>query len=139
MEDFSRHTYFFDDGIHFTCRQCGACCTGAPGVIRVSDMEIEAMAAFLNLPIDRFMATAVRPVDHGFSLCEHEADGSCVFYEDGCMVYPVRPRQCRTYPFWFSVLRSEDRWRQVARQCPGIGRGRRYSREEILQIVQSTF
>lgn len=129
---------FFDDGIRFSCQRCGVCCTGAPGVVRVGPEEAEAIAAFLEIPVARFADTYLRPMVGGFSLIEDD-DGRCVFYRDGCRIYPVRPRQCITYPFWFSALRSEARWQQVTRQCPGIGRGRLFTREEILRIVQSTF
>ncbi len=68
------------------------------------------------------------------SIREH-ADGCCVFYADGCLIYPVRPLQCRIYPFWFNILRSEKKWRQEEKQCAGIGKGRLYTREEILELV----
>ena len=33
------------------------------------------------------------------------ANGDCVFWDRkaGCTVYPARPAQCRTWPFWESV------------------------------------
>ena len=33
------------------------------------------------------------------------ANGECVFWDRqaGCTVYPARPAQCRTWPFWESV------------------------------------
>ena len=36
-------------------------------------------------------------------------NGDCVFFHGEsrtCQVYPVRPRQCRTWPFWNSDLSS---------------------------------
>lgn len=96
------------------------------------------MAAFLEISAARFADTYLRPIDGGSSLLEGD-DGRCVFYREGCRIYSVRPRQCKTYPFWFSALRSEARWRQATRQCPGIGHGRHFTREEILRIVQTTF
>jgi hypothetical protein len=53
-------------------------------------------------------------------------------------IYPVRPLQCRTYPFWFQNLRSEKKWRLTGTACPGIGQGRRYSKDEILALLQLT-
>ena len=71
----------------------------------------------------------------GPRISEHP-DGRCVFYgDDGCAVYAVRPRQCRTFPFWVRNLRSAERWGRVAAACPGIGAGRRYSKERILEIL----
>ncbi len=65
-------------------------------------------------------------------------DGRCLFYDDGCSIYPVRPDQCKTYPFWFENLRSVKKWRRLSRECPGIGCGPLYSKDKILKIVQST-
>ena len=134
MNELNQRPYFFDTGIRFACQQCGACCTGAPGVVRVSAREIEPIAAFLDIPAQELIATVLFPWEDGHSVRE-DADGRCLFYEDGCRIYPVRPRQCRIFPFWVSNLRSEARWDSIRRQCPGIGKGRRYSREEILDIL----
>ncbi|NOX37052.1 MAG: YkgJ family cysteine cluster protein [Calditrichaeota bacterium] len=63
-------------------------------------------------------------------------NGACIFFDgQGCQIYPVRPLQCRTYPFWPEHLKSAYRWKMVARQCPGVNRGRLYSAEEIVQMA----
>ena len=129
--------YFFDTGIRFQCQQCGVCCTGEPGTIYVAQDEIESLAGHLHLPVDDFIQQYLYPFKDSYSIREH-ADGRCFFYDDGCTVYPLRPHQCRTFPFWFSNLRSENEWREVQRKCPGIGTGRLYSRDEILSVVQTT-
>ena len=136
MNKLDQRPYFFDDGICFECQQCGACCTGAPGVVRVRDHEIAAIATFLDTSIQETIDTLLFPWEDGHSVRE-DADGRCLFYEDGCRIYPVRPRQCRTFPFWVSILRSEARWNSVRRQCPGIGKGRRYAKGEILAFLES--
>ena len=127
-------SYFFDSGLRFACQRCGVCCTGTPGVIRVSTGEIETIAAFLEITPERFTRDYLIDLEGGWSIGEH-TDGRCRFYADGCRIYPVRPRQCRSYPFWFNILRSERSWQREGRQCAGIGRGRFYSREEILDLV----
>jgi Fe-S-cluster containining protein len=43
-----------------------------------------------------------------------------------CTVYPARPRQCRTWPFWNSNLRTPDDWQETCRVCPGSGKGKLY-------------
>mgnify|MGYP003145583089 FL=1 len=35
---------WYRDGLHFSCTQCGNCCTGAPGVVWVDESEIKAIA-----------------------------------------------------------------------------------------------
>jgi Fe-S-cluster containining protein len=53
-----------------------------------------------------------------------------------CRVYPVRPRQCRTWPFWAENLRRHVWYGEVRKRCPGVGKGRRYGAEEIESIIQ---
>jgi hypothetical protein len=36
-------------------------------------------------------------------------------------------------------LRSESRWRRVSQECPGIGKGRRYKKEEIFLLMEPSF
>ena len=133
----NRHSYFFDSGLQFECRQCGACCVGEPGTIYVFNEEIDAIATFINLDRKDFRHRYLYPFRDSYSILEDD-QGRCLFFDDGCTIYPVRPKQCRTFPFWFSNLRSEKHWRKIAGQCPGIGHGRWYSREEIFTIVATT-
>lgn len=134
MDQFFQHRYFFDNGLQFECRQCGRCCTGDPGLVRVTPGEIKAISEYLGIARSLFIKQYLYPRREGFCINEDEG-GRCLFYQDGCRVYPVRPMQCRTFPFWFDNLRSEKKWRQIAAECPGIGRGRLYSKFEILDIL----
>jgi Fe-S-cluster containining protein len=129
--------YFFDAGIYFQCRQCGQCCVGEPGTIYVTKDEIATLAGHFRLTIPEFTERYLYPFKDSFSIGE-DADGRCLFFDNGCTIYPLRPGQCRTFPFWFSNLRSESRWRRVEMACPGIGHGRRYGRDEILAIIRTT-
>ena len=129
--------YFFDQGLSFECQGCGVCCTGAPGTIYVAQEEIGAIAKHLGLGVSDFIARYLYPYKDSFSIGE-DVRGNCLLFHEGCRVYPVRPFQCRAFPFWFSNVRSESRWKKIARQCPGIGRGRRYSKEEIIVIARKT-
>jgi Fe-S-cluster containining protein len=134
-----RHrSYFFDPGILFECRQCGACCTGDPGIVHVYHDEVESIARYLSEGVLSFIEKYLYTIKGEYGIKEH-ADGQCYFYQDGCTIYPVRPGQCRTFPFWFENLRSWKKWRQVSKACPGIGSGKLYSKEQILKIINSTF
>ena len=128
--------YFFDVGLRFACTQCGQCCTGAPGIVYVAPNQLQPLAAHLGLSVPDTRQRFLAPWRDGHTIRE-KPDGRCAFYEDGCTIYPVRPTQCRTWPFWLNNLRSQTRWDQVAGQCPGIGCGRHYTREEILTLVST--
>ncbi len=126
---------FFKDGIRFECTRCGHCCTGEPGSIFVNSGEIQNIREYLGMEEAAFEQGCLRPMPGGFSIREKE-NGDCIFYtEGGCSIHDLRPVQCRTYPFWFSTMRSEEQWLKTCAECPGIGQGRLYTQEEILKTV----
>ena len=111
-------------GLRFKCTQCGNCCGGAPGYVWITPQDMGRIAAFLDLPLERFQRTYVRQVGDAFSLTEKK-NFDCVFLkrENGkamCGIYPVRPVQCRTWPFWNLNLKSPDAWADAATRCPGM-------------------
>jgi Fe-S-cluster containining protein len=138
MNNLDQRPYFFDAGIRFACQRCGACCTGDPGVVRVELREIADIAGYLGVSLSAVIVTAIHPHGNGHRICE-TSDGRCLFFDDGCRIYPVRPLQCRTFPFWFANLRAEARWHKISYQCPGIGNGRLYTKNEIIDIISHSF
>lgn len=138
MDDpFATRAYFFDPGIRFICQRCGVCCTGVPGTIYVAPEEIYSISASLGLTDAEVIRRHLYPFQDSYSIKEDDR-GHCVFFNEGCAIYAARPLQCRAFPFWFRNLRSEAHWHEVQRQCPGIGRGQRHSREAILQLAGAT-
>jgi len=129
--------YFFDAGLRFACQRCGVCCTGAPGTIYVSREEVDAISRFLGRTAAEAVETFLYPYKSSFSIREKE-NGDCFFFEAGCAIYPVRPFQCQSFPFWFENVRSRAHWQALSRQCPGIGQGRLFSREEIMELARRT-
>ncbi len=113
---------WYKKGLSFRCTECGKCCTGSPGYVWVEPEEMQEMAAYLQISLQEFHDRYVRKIGERFSLKELKFRGyDCVFLKDKkCSVYPCRPRQCRTYPFWPSVLRSEETWRRESLACEGI-------------------
>ena len=131
------HHYFFDSGIRFECRRCGNCCTGSPGIVRISPQEIDSLADYLKLSAVDFIRLYLCRASDGLCLAE-EKNGNCCFYHHGCTIYPVRPKQCKTYPFWFSSLRSDIAWENTCRECPGIGTGWKFTRDQILELLSES-
>lgn len=120
-------------GLRFGCTQCGRCCTGKPGTVKVSNADIQRLAKRGGFSETRFRADYTRPLAGGITSLREREDGACVFYDSnqGCTVYDLRPRQCRTHPFWRANLKSPAAWEAAARGCPGIGQGDLCSAEEI--------
>ena len=125
---------WYREGLQFTCSGCGDCCTGAPGWVWVNKEEIAAIAEQVGEEdIAQFEKMYVRSVGIRKSLKEFP-NGDCVFFDSekrNCQVYEARPRQCRTWPFWDSNLKSEATWKETCQECPGSGKGQLYSLGEI--------
>jgi Fe-S-cluster containining protein len=128
---------WYADGLRFSCTRCGHCCTGAPGFVWVDDEAIAAIAGFLGEPIEEVRGLYTRLAHRGPTLRE-KANGDCVFYDRtrGCTIYPVRPPQCRTWPFWESNVESPEAWHQTCQVCPGSGQGELISAEEITRRLK---
>lgn len=128
---------WYKDGLQFTCTQCGDCCTGSPGVVWIYDQDIEAIAEHLDKPIGEIRLFHTRQVGNRLSLTEF-ANGDCTFFDPetrGCKVYPVRPTQCRTWPFWKSNLDSEASWKAACKECPGAGQGSQFTQLQIDELA----
>jgi hypothetical protein len=143
---------WYADGLSFTCTQCGNCCTGAPGYVWISDEELSRLAEHLKTSVEQVVTQYCRRVGGRVSLNEHrtpQGNYDCVFLREQrvpgeseprrtCAVYPVRPLQCRTWPFWDANLSSEQSWRHAARRCPGIGKGRPFTLGQIEDLRTAT-
>jgi hypothetical protein len=128
---------WYRDGLRFRCTRCGNCCTGAPGFVWVNEAEIAAIAAHIGEPADEVRERHTRPAGPERSLRE-KANGDCIFFDRqaGCTIYPVRPRQCRTWPFWESNLKTPEAWERTCSVCPGSGKGELISAEEITRRMK---
>ena len=120
-----KNDVWYSNGLRFECSQCGDCCTGAEGYVWVNQAEIDAMSARLQISSDVFEKQFVRRIGVRRSLTERPG-GDCVLLDAetrGCTVYEDRPRQCRTWPFWNSNLKSAASWDEAAESCPGCNKG----------------
>ena len=74
-----------------------------------------------------------------YSLIE-KPGGDCIFWDKhaGCTVYPARPVQCQTWPFWPENVETQEDWDQVREICPGSGQGRLYTVDEIVSSISKT-
>jgi len=131
----TRTDVWYARGLRFGCTRCNRCCTGPPGYVWVHRREIVRIADFLKMPVPDFARQYCRKVWWRVSLKERP-NGDCVLLTpEGCRIYPVRPRQCRTFPFWEQNLRSRECWEALKNRCPGVGRGRIYSAQDIRRIM----
>jgi len=110
-------------GLYFECSRCGACCMKKGSIFFISQ-EISAAAKCLGMRTHEFRKKfIITTIDGVYEIYTPDA---CPLLDSSskCTIYKARPAQCRTFPFWNSILHSPKNYRTVRKECPGIGRGR---------------
>lgn len=127
---------WYAKGLRFTCQQCHRCCRASqPGWVYARPQEIRRIAKHLELSPETFRRRYLRRDPSGETVLQVSKNGDCIFWKDGCSIYAVRPRQCRTFPFWSENLDEPQSWEELTRQCAGAGSGKLYRLEEINSVL----
>jgi len=141
--------------LRFECTKCGACCRDEFLLVTVTGSDIVKIAAVLGLGPDEMLKALdfyVMSNDQStpvglekfpsvsteggltFVALKKMENGECVFLkEDLCMIHPVRPVVCRSFPFVFDEADGHRTWGLSAKKeiCPGLGTGPQVSEDEI--------
>ena len=124
------------ESLRFTCARCSSCCRFDPGFVFLSRRDAGLLAEHLQMSYIDFVTAFCRwiPVGDGIEhlSLKELSNYDCVFWKaDGCSVYAARPLQCRTFPFWDSVVSSAEAWEATALDCPGMDQGELHGTDEI--------
>ena len=114
--------------MRFACQSgCTRCCQ-VRGFVYLTEEDLSRAAAFTGMTSEDFEARYVIRYRTLLRL-RKPLNAQCHFLtERGCSIHPVKPVQCRLYPFWPELVESRSAWKEEARNCPGIGKG------ELIQI-----
>lgn len=104
------------------CAECGGkCCIGESGYVFLTKAEMARIADFLGTDFGAFTKRFVRQIGQQYSLIEkpHSSGLACVFFDDEkkCTIYPVRPSQCKKFPFW-DIFKNNAQG--AFRECEGV-------------------
>jgi hypothetical protein len=116
------------DALRFACQPgCTNCCRKR-GFIYLSEQDLARAARFLGLTEADFEAKYVIRYRHLLRLRKPPSAQCHFLTAEGCSIHPVKPTQCRLYPFWPELVESRAAWNAEKLDCPGIGKG------ELVQI-----
>lgn len=105
----------------FQCTKCGKCCYG-PGSVYFSNKELIEIKKYLKLDQTQWKELKQKIIHKNQNgLFIHKTYNKCYFLntKNQCSIYPVRPLQCRTFPFWPSYFKSPKNLQNLILFCPG--------------------
>ncbi|MGC2210821.1 MAG: YkgJ family cysteine cluster protein [Candidatus Korobacteraceae bacterium] len=109
--------------MRFQCQPgCIACCE-QKGFVYLTCDDISRLAEHLEITCAEFRRRylcGTAPLLR-FRKQRHK---QCPFLlADGCSVHPIKPLQCRSFPYWPELLASAGERREAATYCPGMNKG----------------
>lgn len=109
--------------LRFACQPgCTKCCE-VTGYVYLTEADLRNMARHVGMDAKMFERQYVYRTRHLRRL-RKPREGQCHFLKGGgCSVHPVKPVQCRLFPFWPELVEDRGEWRKTSRYCPGIGKG----------------
>ncbi len=129
----------WSQGLRFQCQGSGGCCVSRDGYgfVYMTPEDRRRMAQYLGIKTAVFTKMYCYQVD-GIWALKDGVEGRCQFLENNkCSVYKGRPTQCRTWPFWPEVLKPKVWNGELTRSCPGVGKGKTWTAQEIeLQLKE---
>ena len=132
-----------EKGIRFECQGSGNCCVsrGAYGFVYLSKKDIKKLSIGLKTTEQNFIKNYCDKTDGYIHLKELKQNkGDCIFLTNKkCSVYKSRPIQCRTWPFWPENLNTKTWNNEISKNCPGVGKGKIVSKENILKQVKADY
>ena len=108
---------------NFKCQQCSNCCRVDPGIVLLTDQDIQNAHTHLKMSEGQFITDCCREVyrtDGVYLSLKEKSNYDCIFWSHGCIIYEARPLQCRTFPFWPSVVELNGAWQAEKERCPGL-------------------
>jgi Fe-S-cluster containining protein len=131
---------WYHAGLRFSCTQCGNCCRnhGAYSYVYLAERDIEAIAAHLGLTRKRFLRDYCKREGGWVSLRMDRPACPFLQADNRCGIYPVRPKQCATWPFWKENLERATWDGPVRECCPGLDKGELHPATEVERTARET-
>ncbi len=114
-----------NSGLRFECQPgCRKCCE-VSGYVYLTENDVSEAARFLNMEQSVFEAQYIYRTRNMRRVRKPSGKSKqCPFLnESGCGIHPVKPVQCRLFPFWPELVEDRKAWKKTGTWCPGIGQG----------------
>lgn len=124
------------DGLRFECQPgCIRCCD-QHGFVYITENDLLRIARWFGMTPAAFERKHVYRTARQLRLRKPRYSQCSFLNVNGCGIHPVKPVQCRTYPFWPELVEHRDVWEHEGRKCPGIGKGTLIQIGTALEIAE---
>ena len=144
--------------VRFECIKCGECCRRKGLIVTVTGRDVARLSSTLGMAapdllraLDFYVLpengtapkglrdTPLLKTESGnaYMALRKMESGDCIFLKDNqCMIHPIRPFVCRTFPFVFRNVAGERKWGLSSMKdiCPGLGEGSRVTEQELVEL-----
>lgn len=111
------------DDIRFQCQPgCSRCCE-VRGFVYLTEQNVRRAAQYLGMAQSDFEARYIYRTRHLLRLRKPRGKQCHFLNGHQCDIHPVKPVQCRLFPFWPELIENRAAWRATGTWCPGIGQG----------------
>jgi Fe-S-cluster containining protein len=91
--------------------------------VYITEADLRNIAEFVGLSAQDFEKRYIIRYRHVLRLRKPRKSQCHFLTATGCIVHPVKPVQCRTYPFWPELVETVAAWKAEGTRCPGIHKG----------------
>jgi len=102
--------------VFYECQRCGNCCRW-PGLVRIEQQEVDAMAQALDMSAADFLDEycEIHPNRSGL-VFKNKPDGACIFLEgvNTCRIQSAKPVQCQGFPNTW----NSPGWQEICEAVP---------------------
>lgn len=105
----------------FECTKCGKCCFG-PGKVYFAKKDLKLIQNYFKIQDQDWENFKKKFIDlEENQLYIHQPKDKCFFLNKNnqCSIYPIRPLQCKSFPFWPSNFSCIQNLQNLIRECPG--------------------
>jgi len=108
-----------NNNFDFKCIHCGHCCRNE-GSVFFTDSEIMDISDFMGINHREFKEQFLTFSSFGYA--HHVLKGEhCVFLKNNlCSINSVKPKQCKTFPYWKEYISKDGKLKDFNRHCKGI-------------------
>ena len=109
--------------MRFECQPgCTVCCQ-QKGFVYLTEQDLPLIAHYLGMTPQDFEKRYVYRTRNLRRLRTPRVTRCHFLRLEGCAIHPVKPTQCRIFPFWPELVESARQWHRTGSWCPGIGKG----------------